>query len=155
MIIEIDEEKIKQSLLFLKKASAKECVILWLAEKQKDLLITQEVYLPEQVADRDYFHIPRKSIADLLKHLRQHKLVVAAQVHTHPAQAFHSAADDRWAIIGHVGGLSLVLPYFASSISVHNFVAKTAIYRLSENSEWMQVPTRDARSYYRIVAHGN
>jgi len=36
--------------------------------------------------------------------------MVAAQVHSHPDEAFHSKGDDEWAIVRHEGALSIVVP---------------------------------------------
>jgi hypothetical protein len=68
--------------------------------------------------------------------LRDRDLMVAAQVHTHPHEAFHSAADDRWAIVRHVGALSLVLPDFAQKTSIDSFLNEAAVFRLSDRNEW-------------------
>ncbi|MCQ3942700.1 MAG: hypothetical protein DPW22_05725 [Alphaproteobacteria bacterium] len=66
--------------------------------------------------------------------------MVAAQVHSHPRQAFHSLADDRWAIIRHEGALSLVLPYFAARTTPFNFGDEVKVYRFSDMAEWIEVP---------------
>lgn len=41
------------------------------------------------------------------------KLTLAAQVHTHPGEAFHSRTDDREPIVTEEGALSIVIPNFA------------------------------------------
>jgi hypothetical protein len=40
-------------------------------------------------------------------------LGVRVQVHTHPAEAFHSPTDDEWPLVHTVGFLSLVIPNLA------------------------------------------
>src|SRR5437879_4913507 len=43
-------------------------------------------------------------------HQTDQKIVVRAQLHTHPAVAFHSATDDAWPMIGTPGFISVVVP---------------------------------------------
>jgi len=47
------------------------------------------------------------------KELGQYREGVRLQVHTHPAEAFHSATDDEWPVVHMPGFLSLVIPNFA------------------------------------------
>jgi Na+-transporting NADH:ubiquinone oxidoreductase subunit NqrA len=76
----------------------------------------------------------------LYAELRRRRLLVAAQVHSHPREAFHSKADDRWAIVRHEGALSLVVPNFASGTTLLNFLDKTKVYQFSALAEWIEVP---------------
>lgn len=66
--------------------------------------------------------------------------MVAAQVHSHPREAFHSKADDRWAIVRHEGALSLVVPNFAIGTMVSTFLDDTKVYRFSASAQWVEVP---------------
>jgi sugar phosphate isomerase/epimerase len=150
-IIQIGRGGIEQTLAFLKQVGQVECVVLWLAKKQGGFLNIQTIYLPQQIADYDYFHIPQESMEELFAYLRQNRLMVAAQVHTHPGRAFHSPADDRWAIIRHVGGLSLVLPNFAATTSPETFIKNAAVFRLSENNQWKGIPANEIVQHYRVT----
>jgi hypothetical protein len=40
--------------------------------------------------------------------------LLAAQIHAHPGRAYHSGADDQLALVRLPGGLSIVVPDFAS-----------------------------------------
>jgi len=63
-------------------------------------------------------------------------LLLCAQVHSHPNEAYHSDTDDAFAVVTIPGGLSLVVPWFArSGIDAET----TAVYRLSRSGEWMHV----------------
>ncbi|MGA3124321.1 MAG: hypothetical protein ABSF69_26480 [Polyangiaceae bacterium] len=120
-----------------------ECVVLWLAKRSPDEINVVDVYKPAQIAAEDFFRIPRESIAALFEVLRGRGLMVAAQVHTHPERAFHSAADDRWAIVRHVGALSLVLPHFAQRTTPQTFFEDAAIFSLSPRNEWSRIGPSD------------
>jgi proteasome lid subunit RPN8/RPN11 len=151
--IRINSAGIERTLDFLKQAGAQhvECVVLWLAKKQGGALEIHTIYRPLQVAEMDFFRIPPESMMELMTYLRQSRLMVAAQVHTHPGRAFHSLADDTWAIIRHVGGLSLVVPSFAHTTSVKSFVKDTSVYRLSQSNSWDQIHAKDLNHYYQVT----
>ena len=85
------------------------------------------------------FHIPRQGIEQILKICRVEGVRLVAQVHSHPREAFHSLADDRWAIPRQVGALSIVLPYFAVGISEETFFELAAVFTLSTTNSWDQV----------------
>lgn len=118
----------------------RECVVLWLGRRDGELLHVQEVYQPIQSASEDRFEIPPAGMTALHTELRKRRLMVAAQVHSHPGEAFHSKADDRWAIIRHEGALSLVVPYFATETTTLNFLDHTKIYHFTVAARWIEVP---------------
>jgi hypothetical protein len=71
-----------------------------------------------------------------------------AQVHSHPTSPFHSAVDDRYAMVTIEGGLSIVVPLFGFCDLVD--MRGCAVYRLLEG-EWQWIPTREAAALIRIV----
>lgn len=152
-IVRINNAGIKRTLDFLKKAGIHrvECVVLLLAKSQGGALDVQTVYLPQQIAEKDYFRIPEGSMKELMSYLRKYRLMVAAQVHTHPGSAFHSLADDTWAIIRHVGGLSLVLPRFAHTTTTESFIRDAAVFRLSEDNCWDKIHERELEYYFQVI----
>lgn len=153
-IVRINSVGIERTLDFLKQAGTQrvECVVLWLAKNQGGFLDVQTVYRPQQVAERDYFRILQESVAELLTYLRYNRLMVAAQVHTHPDRAFHSLADDTWAIIRHVGGLSLVVPRFARTTSTKSFVRDTAVFMLAEDNSWEEIRASNLEHYFQVTS---
>lgn len=128
-----------------------ECVVLWLGRRNMDAIDIVEVLKPEQIADLDYFVIPESSMDALMKHLRTERLMIAAQVHTHPKKAFHSIADDKWAIVRHAGALSLVLPFFAQNTEMKSFLDRAAIFSLSPENEWVEVLHSGVARVLRIL----
>ena len=118
----------------------RECVMLWLGRREGEFLRVYEAYRPIQKAAEDMFEIPRVGMTALHAELRKRRLMVAAQVHSHPGEAFHSRADDRWAIIRHEGALSLVVPHFASETTRFNFLDQTKIYQFAAAARWTEVP---------------
>lgn len=117
----------------------KECVVFWLVPRQIDATRIIEVYRPQQRAHADQFWIPPEAMTDLMRHLRERKLKLAAQVHSHPREAFHSRADDHWAVIRHAGALSIVVPDFAAHTDAGNFMSEAKFYQLSRDDRWVEV----------------
>jgi proteasome lid subunit RPN8/RPN11 len=138
-------ELLRETIALLRRGGelAEERVVLWLARSTAhDPAPIAEVYEPAQLTDVDYFRLPPESIRRLMIHLRATRRKIAAQIHTHPGRAFHSEADAEWAIIRHVGALSLVLPRFAESTTPSNFLREVVTYEYSAKGEWLHRPNR-------------
>jgi proteasome lid subunit RPN8/RPN11 len=118
-----------------------ETVALWLGRRSLNDQTVVQVYRPKQIIERDRFDIPPESMRELLSHLRKERLQLVAQVHSHPARAFHSRADNAWAIVRHVGALSLVVPWFGLRTSRASFRDDVACFQLDEADHWHEVST--------------
>jgi hypothetical protein len=124
---------------------------LWLGHKTQTQVLVSESYVPAYEASSDRFHIGRPAMGRLMEHLRNNDLMIGAQLHTHPEQAFHSQADDRWAIVRHVGALSIVLPYFAQLTTVANFLREAKVFALSSRNLWNEVPAQEVPNYLQVT----
>jgi len=122
-----------------------ECVVLWLGKRAGENLEVTEYYRPIQVAKADRFRIPPEGMSALQAKLRARRLMVAAQIHSHPHEAFHSEADDAWAIVRHEGAFSLVVPRFAADTTLDNFLDQTKVFQFSQNATWDEVPKWQVR----------
>lgn len=153
-LINIHTKYIRKTLSELQSAGNENCerVVLWLGVRNGAEIEIREVFTPDQFAAQDYFRIPREAMASLLKHLRETRYFIAAQVHSHPYEAFHSHVDDEWAIVRHEGALSLVLPYFALRTSEETFVEDTAVFRLSSENKWIEVPPNNVSDHYLVIS---
>ena len=133
---------LESTLEWLRQAgeSKHEGIVLFLGQRDGDGdVAVLEAYRPDQSAEADRFDIPRDSMAVLLEHLRRKRLMVAAQVHSHPGAAFHSAADNALAIVRHVGALSFVVPCFARTTTPENFLRESAVYELNSGNRWLRL----------------
>jgi proteasome lid subunit RPN8/RPN11 len=137
--IEISSTGIIETIRLLREAHGRECVLLWLGRREAGVQRVIEVYRPTQKASSDYFEIPRNGMTELMDRMRAQGLYVASQVHSHPEEAFHSRADDRWAIVRHCGALSIVLPWFATTTTLENFFQTAAVYQLDAMNIWRQL----------------
>lgn len=136
MLLKISKNLIEESLIILKNSPRKERVLLWLGRRLDLDYIVDEVYVPIQIVGKDYFRIPEEGMEILLNKLRLSRKMIIAQIHTHPFEAFHSAADNEWAIVRHVGAYSLVLPFFCRTTNINNFSSKVAIFVMTESNNW-------------------
>ena len=151
-LVHVNQEHVTTTLKTLQHAgkACRECVVLWLACMQGASLTVQQVFVPLQDAANDYFRIPREGVAALLRELGTTRLQVAVQVHSHPYEAFHSPADDTWAIVRHRGALSLVVPYFGLRTIPETFVQDAAVYELRPNNQWGHVRPTEVSHYYQV-----
>ena len=140
--LEVPRSIVAETLSLLQQAGRRssERVVLWLGRRREEGISVTEAYLPLQEADYDFFHLPPESMHALMTKLRAARVMVAAQVHTHPGEAFHSEADDAWAIVRHVGALSFVVPDFALETDVSTFCQNTSLFVLSEENVWTACP---------------
>jgi proteasome lid subunit RPN8/RPN11 len=150
--VEISSGQVAETIDLLRQASRKECVLLWLGRRENGVQRILDVYRPLQQAAKDYFEIPRQGMAALMERLRTRELYVVSQVHTHPGLAFHSTADDKWAIVRHIGALSVVLPFFAKSTTIETFLNEAAIFQLNSINCWNEVASENVRRLLRIKA---
>jgi proteasome lid subunit RPN8/RPN11 len=147
-MLEISARMIASTVDHLRASKRRERVVLWLGRRDDERICVDEVFVPMQETEADFFRIPEEGMAEVLTHLRPERLMVAAQVHTHPEDAFHSPADDRWAIVRHVGALSLVVPRFCQHTTTETFVEDTKVFSLDEHDRFREV---SARSAYTVI----
>lgn len=150
--LRVTESQIGETLTHLRAAgrSRCECVVLWLGRDQGDFVLVDRVYRPEQVAYSDLFRIEPHSMDAILEILGSDGLMIAAQVHSHPREAFHSRADDQWAIVRHVDALSLVVPDFALRTDSRSFLDHMKAYQLTPANRWHELSAIEARQWLEV-----
>ena len=133
---------VEQTLFILKQVglTRQECLVLWLGRRQENEIIVRSILRPRQISGHDFFLLPSTSMRSIMEHLRNEQLMIAAQIHSHPFKAYHSEADDRWAIVRHVGALSIVIPYFAATTTATNFLDQAAAFELDASDRWIEIP---------------
>lgn len=136
---------VEETLVHLQQAGSVgvESIVLWLGVWEGDNIRVASVYRPQQTARRDQFLISPKEMTSIMELLREHRWMIAAQVHSHPREAFHSTADDEGAIVRHQGALSFVVPWFASKTNAKTFLRDVALYHLDAGDRWLEVVGKD------------
>src|ERR1035437_6269449 len=79
--------------------------------------------------------------------LYENKMSLIAQIHSHPTRAFHSKTDDAYPIVATVGGLSIVVPDFASGAADINLCA---VFRLQPGKGWVELDKKEKNSLIEI-----
>lgn len=143
---------VSDTLDIMRVGAARRCeaLALWLGRRRPTHIEVVEVYEPPYRSAVDFFHITPEGMRTIMAHLRQRRLFIAAQVHSHPGPAFHSKADDEWAIVRHEGALSLVVPNFAATTTAANFLDEAAIFYLASGDRWTEVPRLEFAQHLEI-----
>jgi hypothetical protein len=152
-VVTVTPSQIAETLGHLRDAGLRgtECVVLWLTNDDDGSIAVERVYRPEQFARADVFRIPSASMREMFHLLSKEGLRICGQVHSHPLEAFHSRADDKWAIVRHENALSLVVPYFARRTETRTFLDHTKIYRLDPRNRWIEAKGTEIGRWLRIA----
>lgn len=98
-------------------------------------------YFPEQTMSRSddglLVVVDGASLFRVNRAFYAHGLTLAAQVHSHPTDAYHSDTDDTYPLMTLVGGLSAVVPDFGRG--GRERLDDWAWYRLAGAREWAPV----------------
>jgi hypothetical protein len=127
-----------------------EGLVLWLGEIGDRSARVLRALIPEQnpISREDgvgYF-VEGDTLFRLNRALASSGLRLIAQVHSHPTIAYHSEADDRYAIVTAEGGLSLVVPNFGKAPLDPS---SWAVYRLA-SGQWEHVEQWEAKRLLRV-----
>jgi hypothetical protein len=127
-----------------------EGLVLWLGNVEPGRARVIRAFVPEQrsVADENgvgYF-VSGETLFELNRALEETGLRLIAQVHSHPKEAYHSATDDRYAIVTADGSFSLVVPNFGRAPADPT---SWAVYRLSQG-DWQELSTQEVQSVFKI-----
>lgn len=106
---------------------------LWVGQIQGPRASITDLLVPPQRSlkgeDGVGYFLEAETLFDLNVYLSNKQLRLIAQVHSHPTEAYHSAADDRYAIATAVGSFSVVVPDFGFCEPA---LSSWAVYRLSK-----------------------
>lgn len=151
-LVIVSRAQISETLDHLKAAGKRrsECVVLWLGRRGAEGIVVEKVWCPPHRAGRAFFEFSEEAMTVMFAELRKSRQMIAAQVHSHPMEAFHSAADDHWAIVRHEGALSLVIPYFARHTFTNSFVADMAAFVLTSDDAWTEIESEKLENHLTI-----
>ena len=130
-----------------------ELLVLWVGDIEPGTgkANVVQAYVPKQKAisseDGVGYFVNGETLFELNRDLSETGLRLIAQVHSHPRRAYHSDADDRYAIVTAEGGLSLVVPDFGSAPADP---ASWAVYRL-HGSDWREVSTSEVGTLFEVI----
>jgi proteasome lid subunit RPN8/RPN11 len=151
--LHVHRSVLKQTGDFLRRYGehGAEGLVLWAGTIEGGIGSIDRVIFPEQNPIQDetgvgYF-VTAQTLFKLSRYLEKEKLRLIAQVHSHPTDAYHSEADDRYAIVTESGGFSLVVPDFARAPMQFD---TCAIYRL-RGADWMELDDRQVSATFALT----
>ena len=115
----VSREQLAQTERALRRAGVEgyELFVLWSGSVNDSELLVRTCHVPKQTSSKTsqglLVRVEGQALHELNVWLYEHNEVLAAQVHAHPTNAFHSDTDDAYPIVTELGGLSLVVPDFA------------------------------------------
>lgn len=115
---------------------SRECHSLWLSSWDSPDTIARVVH-PKHRSHVGGCVVDNAWLNTFWVELAEINMGVRVQIHTHPAEAFHSASDDAFPIIHRAGFLSLVVPNFALGPVGFDDVHLTEI---QDDGTWKEVP---------------
>jgi proteasome lid subunit RPN8/RPN11 len=103
--------------------------------------------LDPQALDTGIIHLDGSHFGKLWDLCAERKLMVVADVHTHPGGSGQSSSDRAHPIIARAGHIALIVPNFAAAP-----VDLTAIgiYRYGGGGRWNTIPVRQRRRFFSI-----
>src|SRR6266480_4352479 len=151
--VRIDRGVVTDTLLTLREFGSNdlEGLVLWLGSVNETEAHVSELMVPEQRSVKSeeglgYF-VSGETLFAVNKTLSERRLRLIAQVHSHPGEAYHSEADDRYAIVTVEGGLSIVVPDFGEA---PEDPGEWAVYRL-DRGYWRELKANEAKALFRVV----
>ncbi|MGD9929329.1 MAG: Mov34/MPN/PAD-1 family protein [Mangrovibacterium sp.] len=152
-LIIISNELLARAYNFLRYAGSKgvEGICLFAGNMDDNKFIVKETIIPRQtgyIMEQGLMYaVDSDELRRLSIWLYENNMQLIAQIHSHPTVAYHSEADDRFPIVDTIGGISIVVPNFASG---DIDLEEAAIYRLSSNKSWNKLSNKNVNSLFRI-----
>lgn len=126
-----------------------ELFVLWSGAESGPLFRVQTAHVPKQTSYRLKsglcVRVEGEALHKLNAWLFNHDEKLAAQVHAHPADAYHSETDGTYPIVTTLGGLSLVVPDFCRA----GLFPGSAAYRLAVDG-W-RAETKPIRELIQVI----
>jgi hypothetical protein len=117
----------------------------------KTLLVTRFI-APDQVTGRDscWVEVTLKGKLELAAAFAPDELI-AARIHSHPCEAFHSPVDDRNPGLTAEGAWSIVVPYYG--LGLRRGISACAIYQ-REDGKWRRLISDEIADQISIIHDG-
>ncbi|MHB1863806.1 MAG: MPN domain-containing protein [Gemmatimonadaceae bacterium] len=130
-----------ETIRFLRRVGAEgyEGFVLWSGRQEEDRRFAiRSAMIPKQRASKTdnglLVTVDGAALFDINRTAHERGEILAAQVHSHPTDAYHSSTDDAYPLVTIVGGMSIVIPDFARHAP--RDIERWAWFRLSNASTW-------------------
>lgn len=137
LVFQVPRQTVDESLQFFKKQGERghEGVALWPAKLVKEICQIGPAIIPQQITGPRMYQIPADESFRIIKSTAKQNLVIPIQIHSHPASAYHSEADDEYAFLQHLNAISIVVPRFGH-FDPDEFLEHAVFYRLCGPEHW-------------------
>lgn len=120
--------------------------------KKVNTFYVEETIIPKQKAyslDQGLMYVVDSAeLHKINRWLYDNDYSIIAQIHSHPQEAYHSETDDHFSIVTTMGGLSIVVPYFATGqMKLDNW----AVFRLSTEGIWKELNRLEIQKLFEII----
>jgi hypothetical protein len=150
--IEITQDQIVQTSHALRNFGRLrlEGLVLWLGKIDGLFADVEKIFIPPQNPIRDEYGVGYIVTGDTLfeinRMLHETGLRLIAQVHSHPGRAYHSEADDSYAVATREGSFSIVVPDFGEGkADIHQW----AIFQL-RNAAWTELSHEEIATVFSV-----
>jgi len=137
----IPRDVLAETILFLRRIGADgyEGFVLWSGRQESERRFAiRSVMFPKQHASKTHdgllVTVDGAALFEVNRTAHERGEILAAQVHSHPTDAYHSSTDDTYPLVTIVGGLSVVIPDFARHAP--GDIDRWAWFRLSDAASW-------------------
>jgi Prokaryotic homologs of the JAB domain len=108
-----------------------------------------KLIVPVQIAGALHFNIPLRERLRIVEEISKVGQFILIQLHTHPHEAFHSAADDRFAVTKHLGAISIVIPNFAMNWT--GDLLETSIHFNLGGGAWRELSKDEVAQLFEVT----
>jgi hypothetical protein len=128
----------------------KEAVALWQGKILSDTEAqVSKLLIPRQITGPRHFNIPMDERLRIMDEINKVVEFILIQLHTHPKEAFHSEADDRYAVTKHLHAISIVVPDFGMRWAGN--LAHASVHLNLGRGVWQTLATGDVARLFEII----
>ena len=128
----------------------KEAVALWQGKILSDTEAqVSKLIIPKQITGPRHFNIPMNERLRIMDDINKVGEFILIQLHTHPEQAFHSEADDRYAVTKHLHAISIVIPNFGMRWTGN--LAHASVHLNLGQGVWQTLTAGDVARLFEII----
>ena len=125
--------------------SYKEGIAYWSGVLDKnEAHITRTIFAdnyPEFQNEERFARVSLDAALKIGEEIHKNNEILFAQIHTHPAKAFHSFVDDEYPISHRIGFVSIVIPNFAQNITS---LSKCKVFEYLGKARWSELSHQEA-----------
>ena len=152
--IKIPQQCLEEAYKHMRQAGQKrlEGVALFAGQEEENVFKIISTIVPKQKAmsmeEGLLYAVDGDELHRINVWLYENKMSLISQIHSHPSEAYHSSTDDAYPIVATIGGISIVVPDFASrAIDISNW----AVFRLSMENEWVELNATEKNNLFEIT----